>query len=241
METAVSGALIALEGIDGSGKGTQAALLLERLKRSGVRAELLSFPRYRQTSFGAQIGRFLNGEFGRLDEVHPLLAALLFAGDRFESRPLLLDALSHHDVVLCDRYVASNIAHQAAERKGDERRDLIEWIERLEHGIYSLPQARLTIWLDVSVPIARELIASKGRRSYTDQAADLHEADADYLQQVHDVYAELARTRPDWTRVECLAGGKLRAVEDIAEEIHHVVRGALPCGGRLAGTTKSPP
>ena len=60
--------LIAIEGIDGSGKGTQAARLCERLEESGMAVELLSFPRYSATRFGKAIGEFLNGRFGALHE-----------------------------------------------------------------------------------------------------------------------------------------------------------------------------
>lgn len=217
------GILIALEGIDGSGKGTQAALLHERLQQAGVRTKLLSFPRYRETSFGREIGRFLNGEFGSLDQVHPLLASLLFAGDRYESRDLIQSALSEHDIVICDRYVASNIAHQAAKRTGDERRQLIEWIERLEFDIYQLPQPQLTIWLDAPVATAQELIARKAKRSYTDQKADLQEADGRYLQQVYEIYQLLSANHRDWQRIDCLSGGSIRGSEDIADEILQVV------------------
>ena len=104
--------LVALEGIDGSGKGTQAERLVKRLSESGVAAELISFPRYQDTFFGKVAGSFLHGDFGSLEEVHPFLVSLLFAGDRFESRPLLTAALARCEVVVLDRYVAWNIAHQ---------------------------------------------------------------------------------------------------------------------------------
>src|SRR5262245_14747793 len=97
------GKLIAIEGIDGSGKGTQAARLVAGLQEKGLRVELISFPRYRDTFFGARIGDFLNGRFGGLAEVHPFLAATLFAGDRLESRQLLEDALGRNNVVVLDR------------------------------------------------------------------------------------------------------------------------------------------
>lgn len=221
------GILIALEGIDGSGKGTQAALLNEHLKQAGVRTKLLSFPRYQETAFGREIGRFLNGEFGGLDQVHPLLASLLFAGDRYESRDLIFSALAEHDVVICDRYVASNIAHQAAKRTGDERRQLIDWIERLEFDIYQLPQPQLTIWLDVPVAMAQELIARKTKRSYTDQKADLQEADGNYLQRVADVYADLAKSQPGWHRIACVTDGKLRVVDNIAADVFSLIPSPL--------------
>jgi dTMP kinase len=224
----LTGMLIAIEGIDGSGKGTQAALLKDRLISAGFRTELLSFPRYRQTAFGHQIGCFLNGQFGSLDQVHPLLASLLFAGDRWESRSLILDAIARHDVVVCDRYVASNIAHQAAKRTGAERDALRDWIEQLEFGIYQLPRPSLTVWLDLPVAVARQLIEKKSRRTYTDKAADLQEADGDYLQQVREVYAELSARNPNWLRIDELLRGELRSIEEIAAEVFRAVAAAIP-------------
>ena len=78
-------------GPPGSGKGTQSKLLAERLRAAGVRAELLSFPRYSETRFGRAIGDFLNGRFGELDQVSPWMASVLYAGDRFESPMRLRD------------------------------------------------------------------------------------------------------------------------------------------------------
>ncbi len=219
--------LIAIEGIDGSGKGTQAALLHERLNQAGIRTALLSFPRYQQTAFGQEIGRFLNGQFGSLDQVHPLLASLLFAGDRFESREMIRESLADHDIVLCDRYVASNVAHQAAKRTGTERRELIEFIERLEFEIYQLPRPQLTIWLDLPIPEAQTLIALKARRTYTEKAADLQEADGNYLQQVREVYAASAARDPHWRRIDCLVNSQLRSMDDIATEVVTVVQSTI--------------
>ena len=161
------GALIAIEGIDGSGKGTQAGLMRDALVARGHKTALISFPRYQETFFGARIGDFLNGRFGSLDEVHPFLAATLFAGDRLESRPMLIDALETHDVVVLDRYVASNIAHQAAKRTGDERRTLTQWILDLEFSVNKLPRPDLSILLDLPASTAQTLIAKKNARAYT--------------------------------------------------------------------------
>ena len=194
--------LIVIEGIDGSGKGTQAARLVERLRSVGRRCELLSFPRYRDTQFGSKIGDFLNGRFGQLDQVSPFLVSLLFAGDRFESKQLLTRALAENDLVICDRYVASNIAHQAAKLDGAERDELIEWVRYVEHSLYELPQPRRTVFLDLPVVHATKLIALKAQRSYTNRAADLQEADSAYLQRVHDIYASLAAAEPGWLRID---------------------------------------
>lgn len=219
--------LIAIEGIDGSGKGTQARRLLEWLPTQGYTASLISFPRYSETHFGATIGRFLNGEFGRLDQVDPLLAATLYAADRFESKDVLLAQLAAHDVVIADRYVASNMAHQGAKEFGEERRQLQEWIAKSEHCVFQLPRADLVIHLDVPAETAQELIARKSKRDYTDKAADLQEADREYLCSVRQSYLDLAVTDETWRTVSLLDGDRLRSIEEIGEQIAALVEDAL--------------
>lgn len=210
--------LIAIEGIDGSGKGTQAARLEAHLKAQGRKCTLLSFPRYQQTGFGRKIGDFLNGKFGSLDAVHPLLVSLLFAGDRFESRHMIRRAMAENDVLIFDRYVASNVAHQGAKIAAAERQELIEWIKRLEYEIYELPAANLTLFLDVDVQQAQQLIAAKARRTYTEKAADLQEADAQYLQKVRDVYLQLTLD-PGWKRISCVDAKGIRLIDQITSDI----------------------
>jgi threonylcarbamoyladenosine tRNA methylthiotransferase MtaB len=219
------GLLVAIEGIDGAGKGTQAARLVERLRGSGSRTELVSFPRYEATFFGRAVGEFLNGRFGSLEDVHPFLAATLFAGDRFESRSFLTEALRTHDLVVLDRYVGSNIAHQAAKLDGEERAALRQSIEHLEYGVFKMPRPDLVILLDLGVSQARKLIDRKAARTYTDRAADIQEADGDYLTRVRDLYLELAAGDSNWSVVPCERGGALRSVEEIADEIWRLVAG----------------
>lgn len=225
--------LIAIEGIDGSGKGTQARELQRRLTAAERSAALLSFPRYAETLFGGLIGDYLNGRLGTLEQVHPLLASLLFAGDRFESLGVLRDALQRHDVVILDRYVASNIAHQAARAParsaelishyGPER--LATLIEQIEHGVFGLPRADLTILLDIPAASAVELIARKKPRDYTEQAADLHEADVAYLDSVRRMYLKLAEGKGDWRTIPVVQSGGVRAIAEIAEEIYDACAG----------------
>jgi len=215
--------LVAIEGIDGSGKGTQSRQLHKRIEESGARGALISFPRYDDTLFGKAVGDFLNGRFGTLEEVSPFLVSLLYAGDRFESRDLLLDALDRNDVVVLDRYVASNLAHQAAKLSGAEREELIGWICRIEHEIFLLPSPDLVLLLDLPVSEAQQLIATKQSRTYTDQPADLQEADARYLARVREVYLKLAVGGPNWHKLACLNEGTLRAIDEISEEIWNIV------------------
>jgi dTMP kinase len=217
------GRLVVLEGIDGAGKGTQTARLVERLRATGRAVATLGFPRYAATLFGQAIGRFLDGRFGALDAVHPLLASVLYAGDRFESRDLLRDLLARHDVVVLDRYVASNLAHQGAKVAEPERAALLEWITRIEYDVFALPAPDLVLLLDLPARAAQQLVARKAARDYTTRQADLHEADADYLERVRDAYRSLAAGAPQWRTVPCLRDGVLRAPDDIAAEIATLV------------------
>ncbi len=214
--------LIAIEGIDGSGKGTQAKRLLERLLAANVSATLISFPRYSQTHFGRTIGRFLNGEFGALDVVDPHLAATLYASDRFESKSFLLEQLQQFEVVVCDRYVASNTAHQGAKRTGEDRRALQDWIAQTEYGVFALPRADLTILLDLSAELSQTLIAKKAQRDYTDKKADIQEADVGYLRSVRDVYLDVAASEANWVRVPVEADGSIRSIDDVSEDIWRI-------------------
>lgn len=221
-------ALIAIEGIDGSGKGTQSGLLTQRLIDLGYRASSIQFPRYSATTFGEAIGDFLNGRFGSLEEVHPQLAAVLYAGDRFESLNVLNEALESSDVVVLDRFTASNFAHQAAKLQGEEREKLINWIDDIEHRVFGLPRPDLNVLLDISSTWSRELVSRKDERDYTSEEADIQENDRPYLERVRQCYRDIAGTRDNWNVVACLADdGTLRPVEAINDDVLDCIKPLL--------------
>lgn len=214
--------LVAIEGIDGSGKATQARLLVERSRGEGRSAELIAFPTYERSFFGAEIARYLNGEYGDVWSVHPRLAATLYAGDRFESRDRLWSLLEERDLVVCDRYTASNQAHQSVKLDAPARPEFFAWLDRLEHEVFGVPRADLTVFLDLPPRVAAGLIHRKEARSYTDRKADIHEVDSDYLQRVHAAYHELS-SGPGWATIDCSNGEGVRSVEDIHAEVWRVV------------------
>lgn len=218
------GLLLEIEGIDGSGKGTQAARLAGRARDEGWTVATFSFPTYDGNPFANAVAGYLNGEFGSADEVHPELASLLYAADRFHAKPRIVGALATHDLVILDRYVASNAAHQGAKLRGEARQRLLEWLEAVEYGEFGLPQPDRVILLDTPVALARTLVGRKGERGYTTLEADIHEADAAHAAATREVYLELAE-RGNWVVVSTVdAGGGLRDVEAIADEIWEHVR-----------------
>ena len=214
-----SGRLIAIEGIDGSGKGTQCQLLLEALCRSGVAAELFQFPQYQSSFFGAEVGRYLHGEYGQLSDVHPKFSALLYALDRFEARDRLVAALTAGKTVICDRYTSSNVAHQSARAEPNSRGDMASWIQHVEHDILGLPKPDIVIFLDSTVRTSQALVSLKDKRTYTDRVHDIQEASGSHLQAALEEFRNLA-IESNWEVINCLApDGSLRTPFDIHSEL----------------------
>jgi dTMP kinase len=223
---ATRGKLIAVEGIDGSGKQTQVRLLSQALESRGHGVLSTGFPQY-NSWFGKMVGQFLNGDFGPHHDPH--FTALLYAGDRFESKGPMIAALEQGQIVITDRYVGSNLAHQTARSSPEMREEFCAWIEHLEYGIYGLPKEDLVLYLRVPPIQAQSLVAKKSARTYTDSAHDILESDLHHLQAAADMYDQLAR-RPNWKTVACYdaRGGSMRAPEDIAHEVLTAVQPLLP-------------
>lgn len=224
------GALVVIEGIDGSGKGTQAELLHASAKREGVQLDRLSFPRYGQTVFSLLIAQYLNGKFGTIDTVPARCSALLFAGDRFESRALLEAMIGDTDLVVLDRYVASNVAYHAARVARHQQASFRDWLYGLEYGAFGMPLPDQHIFLDVPADLATRWVLLKAPRSYTDAAADIHERRADYMQRCREMFLELSvdATFGPWQRIDCLdsATGKPLPVSVVAEMAWSIARSA---------------
>jgi dTMP kinase len=228
------GRLIAIEGIDGSGKGTQLEMLQKLLRARGVQVHPTNFPHY-QSWFGTMVGQFLNGKFGALDTVDPHFAALLYAGDRFEAKRELTDALAQGKLVLVDRYIASNMAHQTGRVPAAERDEFIRWLEHLEYNIYGLPREDRVIYLRVPPPLAQALVSRKAARSYTNAKQDIQESSLRHLQDAAEMYDQLAK-RPSWTTIECVDHGTntLRTPESIGAELLDLVDSTLSVSAAAA-------
>jgi dTMP kinase len=221
------GKLIAVEGIDGSGKRTQVELLNLTLKARGHSVYSTAFPQY-DSWFGKMVGKFLNGDLGPLDSVDPRFSALLYAGDRFEAKFRLEAALDSGQILLVDRYVASNLAHQTARVPPAKRSEFLQWIEHLEYEIYGLPHENLILYLRVPPREAQRLVALKSARSYTSAQRDLQEASLRHLEDAAEMYDSLSRSVP-WATIQCFDATQnaMREPEDIAMDVLAAVEGVL--------------
>lgn len=217
------GILVAIEGADGVGKATTARTLCDALQAAGRSATVIAFPQYGNTVGGVTIGRFLAGELPV--PVTPHAAAVLYALDRFEWRDTILAAAEAHDVVVFDRYIASNMAYQAA--KVDDPRAMMEWVLALENGQFALPAPALSIYLDTPWEMAKAMILQKAQRSYTDRSYDEHEADAALQQRVRANYEAIAAANllGPWQIVRASQDGAMRPPQAIAGEIMRHIDG----------------
>lgn len=217
-----------VEGLDGSGKSTQIELLLEHIRDMGVPCQYLHFPRTDTSLYGELIARYLRGELGPVESVHPYLVALIFAGDRFEARDSIRGWLSAGQVVVTDRYVVSNIAFQCAKLKGGkERAALKDWILKLEYGHHEIPRPDLSIFLDVPFGFTREKLtaAREGNdRNYLNGRLDIHEQDLDLQRRVRQVYLEVVEEDPRVSIVDCSDGkGNMLGPDEIFQRVRNLI------------------
>ena len=146
------GKLIVLEGTDGSGKATQTAALLDRLRREGVDCRKIEFPRYQEES-SALIREYLRGDFGeKPSDVNAFAASTFYAVDRYASYQQDWGGYYRQGgPVIADRYTTSNAVHQGSKLQGKERTDFFEWLFDYEYRLLGLPKPDLVIYLDVPV------------------------------------------------------------------------------------------
>lgn len=211
--------LLAIEGADGAGKATVAAATAAALTARGLRATVISFPRYTVTAGGHAIGAMLAGRLVTTPE--PAAAAVLYALDRFESKQFVAENAAENDVIVFDRYIASNIVYQAAKVTEEAAPGLVQWIAELELHTFALPPPNLSIYLDTPQDLSRQLIAYKHQRSYTAETFDANEADAGLQRRVRERYAELAagQVLGRWAWIETVKHGALRPPADLAAAV----------------------
>ena len=219
--------LIVLEGLDGAGKSTQVRLFREYLESVCPRLEYIHFPRYDAPVYGGLIGKFLRGGFGSIERVHPQLVALLFAEDRRDAAPQILQALREGGTVLLDRYVYSNIAYQCAKLASDDEAEYLrEWINNTEYGHFGLPRPDLNLFLDVPLGFVEQSLAAQrggADRGYLHGRQDIHEADIAFQRRVRDMYRRQAALDPHFIPVDCSdAAGQMLPPDIIFNKIKAV-------------------
>lgn len=208
-----------IEGTDGSGKGTQTKLLVERLKNEGYPTEVINFPRYGERS-AAMVEDYLNGKFGTAEEVGAYRASILFAVDRYAAAPQITDWLEEGKIVIANRYVASNMAHQGGKSADPaERERIFAWIDNLEYTIFGIPRPDCSIILHVSPETSQKLVDKKsaeGREYLQGKKRDIHEDDINHLRNAEASFLQLSQTYPNIQVIECAPNEQLLTIPEVA-------------------------
>ncbi|HSX32012.1 MAG TPA: hypothetical protein VLF43_02025, partial [Candidatus Saccharimonadales bacterium] len=216
------GTFIVLEGTDGAGKSTQFDLLAKRLTDDGYDVATFRFPQYDSPS-SYFVTQYLKGAYNNGGTPGPYTASLFYALDRYEAAPKITDALNQGKVVLVDRYVGSNMAHQGTKiAKPEERRGYFIWNDNLEYEMLHIPRPTISYILRVPADVALERITHKESR-------DVLEDDPDQVRKSVEVYDDLAQLFPkDFTRIDCAREGKMLPIDSIQEILWQKVVQLLP-------------
>ena len=214
--------LVVIEGVDGSGKQTQAQMLYDRLSENYT-IRRLTFPNY-ESDTSALVKMYLGGEFGTKPEsVNAYASSSFYAVDRIGG--FLKDWSKDYnrgDFILCDRYTTSNAVHQAGKLQGEEKDKYLDWLFDYEYNLLGLPKPDLVVFLDVPPEVSRELMKNRSNKITGESEKDIHESDSDYLTKSYNNALYVAQ-KCGWQVIKCVKDGKLRSIEDINEEIYNLV------------------
>jgi dTMP kinase len=182
--------LIAIEGVDGAGKRTLAQGLCTAFEAAGRSVATLAFPRYGQSVAADVAAEALHGQHGDLaSSVYAM--AMLFALDRAGAVQQIAELQRDHDVVILDRYVASNAAYSAARLHQDADGEVVSWVQQIEYHRLHLPAPDWQVLLGVSAELANQRARHRARQDAS-RARDAYERDDELQQRTGAVYAGLA-------------------------------------------------
>ena len=223
--------LIVIEGLDGSGKGTQTALLRERILSAGYAVRHISFPNYSETS-AALVKSYLAGEFGSTPEsVNAYAASSFYAVDRYAAYKKHWESDYLGGVnILADRYTTSNAVYQMTKIPPEKWDSYLGWLEDYEYRLLELPSPDVVIYLDMPPQVSQRLMS--GRYSGDESLKDIHEASISFQEQCRRS-ALYSAGKLGWTVIGCSDGDNPRSIDEIADEIWRAVQGSLIQNGRM--------
>jgi dTMP kinase len=223
------GLFLVIEGTDGSGKTTQYNMLKERLQESGYDVLEIHFPRYEEPS-SFFVREYLSGKYGSADEVGPYVGSLFYALDRYQAAPIITQALEQGKVVLCDRYIGSNMAHQGTKfSDAEQRRGYFLWLDSLEHQMLGIPRPDIALVLMAPYDVIQKRLAEKEHSSAHVIGKDVHEANPEHLKKSIEVYRDICNLFPkDFKRVDAVRNNKVLDINTVGGLIWETIKPLLP-------------
>lgn len=210
---------IVIDWIDWSGKGTQVALLEEKLKALWKKVKILDYPRYGEKS-AFFVEKYLNWDYGK--NVTAKQASLFYAMDRYDDSFNIKADLENYDFIISNRYVSASMIHQAGKIENKiERQEFLDWLYDLEYNILNLQKPDLTIFLNVSPETSQKLVLKKDDREYLKdwKKMDIHEEDKNHLINAHKSAMSVVEKFQDWIKIDCEENWKMKSIEEINSEI----------------------
>jgi len=225
---AKQGKLIVIDGTDGSGKATQVKLLRNRLVKEGYTVKLLDFPEYYKNFFGKFIGHCLSEQYYNWINIHPKIASISYAADRWESSEKIKNWLRKGYIVLSNRYVSANQIHQGGKISNNKKREsFMKWLDEMEYKVFKIPKPNAVFYLHVPMSIILKLIKERNKknfRAYTGKRKDIVEGNIPYLTNSHKTALWLSKTQKGWMKIECAKGNIIKNREDIHQEIYEKIK-----------------
>ena len=217
----MGGRLIVIEGLDDSGKATQAGLLVERLRSRGAQVRGVSFPDYDSDS-SALVRMYLAGQFGsRPDDVNAYAASCFYAVDRYAGWKSDWGAfLDAGGTVIADRYTTSNAVHQCSKLPREQWDDYLSWLFHFEYTLLGIPAPDAVVYLRTDPDVSQRLMS--GRYHGDEAKKDIHERDTEYLDRSRQA-ADYCAQKLNWRVLDCTAGGAMRSIDDIHAELCSVL------------------
>ncbi len=217
------GRLIVVEGVDSSGKATQARCLYERLLSEGENVKLISFPDY-ESDFSVPVKRYLAGDLGnKPEDVNAYAASVFYAIDRYASfKRKWGEFYESGGTIIADRYVTSNLVHQASKIDGDKT-EFINWLSDLEYDKMGLPVPDLVLFLDMPPEFAKMLMKDRANKITGEKEKDIHESDDSYLLKSYNNAMEIAG-ECGWKILSCVEANSVKSIEKIGEEIYNLCK-----------------
>lgn len=215
--TMTKGTLIVIEGLDGSGKGTQAAELVKNLAAQGKSVRKISFPNYASDS-SALVKMYLGGQFGKEPgDVNAYAASTFFAVDRFASfKQDWGEFYAQGGILVADRYTTSNAVHQCSKLPKEQWDEFLEWLFHFEYTLLGIPAPDTVIYLNVDPAVSQKLMT--GRYQGDESKKDIHEGNLSYLDRSRQA-AQYCSKKLGWKEITCCQGDKIRSIDSIQAEI----------------------
>ena len=217
----MKGKLIVIEGLDGSGKATQAKRLAAALQQRGERVREISFPNYDSDS-SALVKMYLSGAFGtQPGDVNAYAASSFYAVDRYAG--MKQDWGGFYDaggILIADRYTTSNAVHQCCKLPREFWDRYLDWLFDYEYRLLGLPAPDLVVYLRLGIETSQRLMSE--RYHGDEKKKDIHESNTSYLNQAH-LAADYCADKYAWKTVECAENDSLRSIEEIGADVWNLL------------------